>query len=381
MSSKQQSGDNNLTNLSENSFDLLQVNKDLLDAEFETPAIGYFQDAFIRFRRNKASVTALVIICFIILMAIVGPVMNAYGFNEQNVELRNMPPRIPFLARFGVAQGHRVLERRRVDFLDDTQRYPEGSIIAVYNRQIVNGVELADVKVDYYKFTGTSQSYWFGTDYLGRDYWTRLWRGARVSLIIAFVSVITNLFIGVIYGSIAGYYGGTADMIMMRICEIIQAFPRVVIVTLFILYFGTGLFSIIMSLVISGWIATARLVRAQFYRFKLREFVLAARTMGVSDSIIMFRHVFPNSVGPIITRTMMAVPLAIFTESFLAYIGLGLQAPEPTIGVLLSDAQKVLLNYPYQSLFPGIVISALMVSFNLFANGLRDALDPTMRGT
>ncbi|TVQ26624.1 MAG: ABC transporter permease [Spirochaetaceae bacterium] len=366
--------------LPDESFELTQSDRTLTDVDFKTPAVGYFRDALQRFSQNKASVTAFVIICAIVFMAIFGPGMTPYGFNQQNVDLRNMPPRIPALARIGIATGHRTLERRRVEFLEDTERYPMGSIIELRNPTVISGVEVVDVVVDYYAYLGVTGSFWFGTDYLGRDYWTRLWRGARVSLVIAFVSVATNLIIGVIYGAVSGYYGGTVDMVLMRICEVIEAFPRVVVVTLFILFFGTGLFSIIMSLIISGWITTARLVRAQFYRFKLREFVLAARTMGVRDSVIMFRHVFPNSVGPIITRTMFAVPLAIFTESFLAYIGLGLQAPEPTIGVLLSDAQRVLLNYPYQSLFPAVVISALMISFNLFANGLRDALDPTMRG-
>ncbi len=361
-------------------FELLHSDASVVDEVFREPAVGYFRDAFNRFRKNKASVVAFWIIFAIVVMAIFGPEMNRFGFNEQNPDLRNMPPRIEFLRRFGIATGYRQLERRRVEFFDDVERYPPGSIIRIRNRTTVNNIEIADVLVDYYAYRGVEHSFWFGTDYLGRDYWTRLWRGSRVSLAIAIISVITNLLIGVVYGAAAGYYGGTADMILMRICEVIEAFPRVVVVTLFILFFGTGLFSIIMSLVISGWIGTARLVRAQFYRFKMREFVLAARTMGIRDAVIMFRHIFPNSVGPIITRTMFAVPLAIFTESFLAYIGLGLQAPEPTIGVLLSDAQAVLLNYPYQSLFPAVVISLLMISFNLFANGLRDALDPTMRG-
>lgn len=381
MSSNERFDEQMLKDITAEQLQPVQLVQKLKDVEFQTPVVGYFQDAFSRFVRNKASVVATVIICIITLMAIFGPLMNSFGYNEQNIALRNMPPKIPFLAEIGIAQGYRVLEGRQVQHLNDAERYPEGSIIEVFNHRVINGVEMADVKVDYYKFVDAEKSYWFGTDYLGRDYWTRLWRGVRVSLLIAFISVITNLIIGIVYGAIAGYYGGMVDMVMMRICEIIQAFPRVVVVTLFILYFGTGMFSIIMSLVISGWIGTARLVRAQFYRFKTREFVLAARTMGVKDSLIMFRHILPNSVGPIITRTMMAVPAAIFTESFLAYIGLGLQAPEPTIGVLLSDAQKVLLNYPYQSLFPGLVISALMVSFNLFANGLRDAFDPTLRGT
>jgi len=138
--------------------------------------------------------------------------------------------------------------------------------------------------------------------------------------------------------------------------------------------------SIVLALTVTGWIGTSRLVRAQFYRFKGREYVLAARTLGVKDRALIFRHILPNAIGPIITRAMISIPGAIFSESFLAYIGLGIKPPNPSIGILLSDGQKVLLQYPYQTVFPAVLISLLMVSFNLFANGLRDALDPTQRG-
>lgn len=361
-------------------FELIQRGVSIKDATFETPPIGFFKDALLRLSKNKAAVVSFVLIVFLCIMAIFGPMMNKYAFDEQFIDYTNMPPKIPALSWLGIADGTRTLNNRRVDSLTDTSKFPEGCVLEVTNRHTVRNVEMCDVKVDYYIYTGCEETFWLGSDYLGRDLWTRLWRGTRVSLFIAIVSVITNVIIGIVYGSIAGYYGGKTDMIMMRICEIIQAFPRVVIATLFIMFFGTGIFSIIMSLLISGWIQTARLVRAQFYRFKDREYVLAARTMGVKDRSIIFRHILPNSLGPIITTMMIAVPQAIFTESFLAYIGLGLQAPEPSIGVLLSEGQKVLLNFPNQSLFPGIVISVLMISFNLFGNGLRDAMDPTMRG-
>lgn len=361
-------------------FELLQQSVSLKDAKFEAPPIGFFKDAMLRLSKNKAAVVALILILLVSFMALFGPSMTPYTFEQQFVDYTNMPPKIPLLAKLGIADGSRMLPNRRLDGLSNTDKYPEGCILDVRNERVVNGVTMVDIEVDYYLYTRCEETFWLGSDYLGRDLWTRLWRGARVSLFIAIVSVVTNVIIGVIYGSIAGYYGGKIDMVMMRICEIIQSFPRVVIVTLFIMFFGTGIFSIVMSLLISGWIQTARLVRAQFYRFKDREYVLAARTMGVSDRSVIFRHILPNSLGPIITTMMIAVPQAIFTESFLAYIGLGLQAPEPSIGVLLSEGQKVLLNFPYQSLFPGILISVLMISFNLFGNGLRDAMDPTMRG-
>lgn len=362
-------------------FELLQLNRELKDARFETQPIGFFKDAAIRLCHNGAALAALVLILIVIFMAAFGPGMNKYGYNDQYIDYVNMPPKIPFLAQFGMADGSRVLQNRRLDNVNDPEKMPQDAILEIFNEREVRGVTMVDVKVDYYLYTGCEETFWFGTDYLGRDLWTRLWRGTRISLFIAIISVLTNVVIGVVYGSVAGYYGGKVDMVMMRICEIIQSFPRVVIATLFIMVFGTGLFSIIMSLLISGWISTARMIRSQFYRFKDREYVLAARTMGISDRSIIFRYILPNSLGPIITSTMIAVPSAIFTESFLAYIGLGLQAPEPSIGVLLSEGQKVLLNYPFQSLYPGIVISVLMICFNLFGNGLRDAMDPTLRGT
>ena len=362
-------------------FELLQLDRELKDARFETQPIGFFKDAAIRLCHNGAALAAAVLILIVIFMAAFGPGMNKYGFNDQYIDYVNMPPKIPLLATIGIADGSRVLQNRRLDNVNDPEKMPQEAILEIFNEREVRGVTMVDVKVDYYLYTGCEETFWFGTDYLGRDLWTRLWRGTRISLFIAIISVLTNVVIGVVYGSVAGYYGGKVDMVMMRICEIIQSFPRVVIATLFIMVFGTGLFSIIMSLLISGWISTARMIRSQFYRFKDREYVLAARTMGISDRSIIFRYILPNSLGPIITSTMIAVPSAIFTESFLAYIGLGLQAPEPSIGVLLSEGQKVLLNYPFQSLFPGIVISVLMICFNLFGNGLRDAMDPTLRGT
>lgn len=191
----------------------------------------------------------------------------------------------------------------------------------------------------------------------------------------------SNVFIGIIYGSIAGYYGGKIDIVMMRIIEILNAFPQIIMATLLILFLGAGMEAIVLSLILRGWIGTARVIRGQFLRFKELEYVLAAKVMGVRDRLLIFRHILPNSIGPIITRAMLAIPGAIFSESFLAFIGLGLQAPEPSIGVLLSDGQKVLNVYPTQTLFPAILISVLMIAFNLFGNGLRDAFNPTLRGS
>jgi oligopeptide transport system permease protein len=372
---------NSFPDIPKEKFVFTQLDQDISDSSLETKPIGYFKDALLRLRRNKASVLAFYIICLIIAFALIGPSLNPYTFREQNPALANMPPRIPYLEKLGVFDGTSIIANQRIERIEDTGRFPEGSILAVVNERKVQGVTMVDLKVDMYQMKGAKDKYfWLGTDYLGRDLWTRLARGTRVSLLIALLSVTVNVLIGVVYGAIAGYYGDPLDMYMMRLCEIINAFPQIVVVTMFILFFGSGIFSIVMALIIRGWVPTARLIRAQFYRFKNREYVLAARTLGVGDMSLIFRHILPNSIGPIITRSMISVPGAIFTESFLAYIGLGIKAPEPSIGVLLSQGQKVLLSYPYQTVFPAFVISVLMIAFNLFANGLRDAFDPTLRG-
>ncbi len=188
------------------------------------------------------------------------------------------------------------------------------------------------------------------------------------------------MFIGVVYGAVSGYYGGWVDMVMQRIIEIIGGIPSLVLIILFVMYLGAGIVPFILAMILTGWIGMSRMIRAQFYKYKGQEYVLASRTMGAKDRTLIFRHILPNAIGPIITQATLAVPGAIFTESFLSYLGLGIEAPEPSIGVLLAEGQKVLLDHPHLTLFPAIIISLLMLSFNLFGNGLRDAFDPTLRG-
>ena len=379
---------------------LVQMDETISDSKFEGKPIGFLKDAMIRFCRNKGSLIAFFVILLMILLAIFGPSFNEYGYNEQNGDIKDLPPKVPGLCEIGIMDGSRWLERQlkynpETDqgvFIDGNYKNTDDSNLAdkykgcildvKYSGKVIRGKEMVEVKLDYYKFEGVEEGtyFWFGTDYLGRDLWTRLWRGARVSLIIAFVSTMANVAIGLVYGSIAGYYGGWVDMVLMRITEVISAIPQIVIVTLFMLYFGAGLTSIIFALLIQNWIGTARMIRTQFYRYKGYEYVLAARTLGVKDGALIFKHILPNSIGPIITRAMIAIPSAIFTESFLAYLGLGVQAPDTSMGILLADGQKSLMQYPYKVWCPAIVISLLMIAFNLLANGLRDAFDPTQRG-
>ena len=370
-----------ILNIPAEQFELVK-REDIKDEKFKTEPIGFFKDAMRRMGKSKPTMISLYIIVAIIIAALFVPFFTGYRYDEQNVSFKNLPPKIPGIEKLGIADGSRVLTNRKASSLEDPDRFPEGCIIEIVNEYEYKGTPVVDVKVDYYKYLGVpeDQYHWFGTDYLGRDLMTRLFRGTRISLLIAFFSVITNVIIGVIYGAISGYYGGKVDMLMTHFAEVLDGLPYIVMTILFMILLGPGMFSIILALCVTGWIGTSRLIRAQFYRFKGREYVLAARTLGVKDITLIFRHILPNTVGPLITRAMIAIPGAIFSESFLAYIGLGISPPEPSIGILLADGQNVLLQYPNQTLFPAILISLLMIAFNLFANGLRDALDPSQRG-
>ncbi len=371
-----------LENLPSADFVMVQEGDQIMDEKFQTKPIGFFKDAMIRLSKSSVAVISFTMIVLIILSALFVPMISGYGFNEQNVNCKNMPPKIQGLEKLGIADGTRVMKNRKMDNLSNPDMYPNDCVIEILREFEYKGVAMCDVKIDYYAYCGAAedQYHWFGTDYLGRDLLTRLFRGTRVSLLIAFVSVITNVVIGVVYGAVSGYYGGKVDMYLTHIAQVLDGLPYVVVTILFMLLLGTGVVSLILAMCVTGWIGTSRLIRAQFFRFKEREYVLAARTLGVSDITLIFRHILPNCVGPLILRAMIAIPGAIFSESFLAYIGLGIAPPEPSIGILLADGQKVLLQYPYQTLFPALLISVLMIAFNMFSNGLRDALDPTKRG-
>ena len=371
-----------LENLSAADFVMVQEGEQIMDEKFQTKPIGFFKDAMIRLSKSSVAVVSFTLIVLIILSALIVPLLTGYGYNEQNVNCKNMPPKIQGLEKLGIADGTRIMKNRKMANLEDPNMYPNDCVIEILREFEYKGVAMCDVKIDYYAFCGAAedQYHWFGTDYLGRDLMTRLFRGTRVSLLIAFVSVITNVLIGVVYGAVSGYYGGKVDMILTHVAQVLDGLPYVVVTILFMLLLGSGVSSLILAMCVTGWIGTSRLIRAQFFRFKEREYVLAARTLGVPDMTLIFRHILPNCIGPLITRAMIAIPGAIFSESFLAYIGLGIAAPEPSIGILLSDGQSVLLQYPYQTFFPAVLISVLMIAFNMFSNGLRDALDPTKRG-
>ncbi|MFL1671635.1 ABC transporter permease [Paenibacillus thiaminolyticus] len=365
----------------QNPFELVQREKQITDQKFEGQAIGFFKDAMLRFRKNKASTVAAFFIGLIIMMAIIAPLLSSFTYRDQHIEWTLLPPRVPGIEKLGIFDGTRTMDIQKAN-LDGKYKDSVVKIIDEFEMDYRGRkIPMVKAKIDMYQFKEAKDQYfWMGTDSLGRDQWTRLWKGTRISLLIGFMAVTINVLIGITYGSISGYYGGKVDMIMQRIIEILNGVPSLVLVILFVMYLGAGIVPIILAMVITGWIGMSRMIRAQFYKYKGQEYVLASRTMGAKDRVLIFRHILPNAIGPIITQATLAVPGAIFTESFLSYLGLGIGAPEPSIGVLLADGQKLLLDHPHLTLFPAIVISILMLSFNLFGNGLRDAFDPTLRG-
>ena len=310
------------------------------DAEREYANVSYAREVLHRFMQNKGAVVSVFIIAIIVVMAIVVPMVSPYAYDDVQSNYSNLPPRIPVVENLGIFNGYQ------------------------------NGK-------DVYAAKGAQDQYHIcGTDNLGRDIWTRVWCGTRISLLIAGAAVLIDVCIGVIYGLVSGYFGGKVDIVMQRITEVLSSLPQLVIVTLMLVIMKPGLMNIIVALMITGWINMSRIVRAQVLKFKNQEFVLAARTLGVSSRGIIFKEILPNALGQIMVTFMFSIPNAIFLEAFLAFVGLGVPAPLASLGSMINDGYKSAMVYPYMVMAPVVVLALLMLGFNLFADGLRDAVDP-----
>ena len=280
------------------------------------PASSMIADAWARLRKNKAAVVSLGVLIVIILLAIFAPVFSKYDFA----------------------------------FTDYSNVY-----------------------------STPTKEHIFGCDQFGRDLWTRVWMGTRISLMIALVAAVLDLVVGVLYGAVSALLGGRVDALMQRIIEILVGIPSLIIVILFLMAFPAGVGTIIAALSITGWVNMARLVRAEILKLKNQEFVMASHVLGSNNLYIIMKDLIPNTVGIIVIQVMFTIPSAIFTEAFLSFIGIGLAEPQASLGVLINGGYQVLQNYPHVLICPAIVIVLIMVCFSILGDGLRDALDPQMR--
>lgn len=280
------------------------------------PSVTYWQDAWSRLRKDRLAMFG---ICFLLVMglaAIFGPMISPYDYET-------------------------------ADFFAIDQR--------------------------------PNAAHWFGTDALGRDLFVRVLFGARISLTIGLVAAFVNMIIGVLYGGIAGFAGGRADNIMMRFVDILIALPSLLYIILLRMFMGSSISSIIIAMCISSWTGTARVTRSQVVSLRTQEYILAAQLSGATSWDVLVRHLLPNSIGPIIVSVTFLVPGAIFSEAFLSFLGIGVQRPMASWGVLANDAIPKLMSAPYQMLFPIAAISLTMFSLNFIGDGMRDALDPKLK--
>lgn len=231
--------------------------------------------------------------------------------------------------------------------------------------------------------TNTNQppngTHWFGTDDLGRDMFERVWKGAQVSLFVGVVAALIDLILGIIYGGIMGYYGGKVDEVMNRFAEILYSIPYLLVVILLLVVMEPSLTTIIIAMSITGWINMAWIVRGQIMQLKNQEYALASKSLGAGAMRIIFRHLIPNAMGPILVTLTLTIPNAIFTEAFLSFLGLGVQSPIASWGTMIDDGVKAMSIYPWRLFFPAFLLSLTIFAFNVFGDGLRDAFDPKLK--
>lgn len=296
------------------------------------PSAGLWSDAFGRLRKNRLALLGLFLVIFMVVIAIIGPMIAPYPYAEQDIK----------------------------------------AVLANGGQPISPG----------------NAGHVLGTDQLGRDLLSRLLDGARISMSVALVVQIVVLVIGVPVGAIAGWFGGRWDTVLMRITDVIYAFPDLLFIILLSVtfretFFGKaldGLLLVFVAIGLTSWVTVARLVRGQLLSLKETEYVEAARAIGVSDWKIVTRHLLPNGIGPVIVAITLGIPGAILAEATLAYIGVGVQAPRASWGSLIAEGQKYIRQDPHLVLFPAIAIAVALVSFTFLGDGLRDALDPKLKG-
>lgn len=306
-----------------------------LDMDTNFASQGYWKSVAVHFVRNRYAMTGVVLISLIFLFAVFAPMLSTYSYQE--------------IVSVTDASGKEIVA---------------GSL----SPQLAgSGDQLFGDK-----------TFLFGTDGMGRDLWTRTWHGARVSLLIAFVAILIDMLIGMSYGLISGFFGGPVDHVMQRFVEIVGSIPTLVIISILAIFMEKGIGLVIVSLLITEWIGMSKIARAECLKLKEREYVLASRTLGAGSFHIIFKQILPNTIGPVITQVMFSIPVAIFTEAFLSFVGVGIVLPQCSIGSLIESGFNNITILPYQIMPPIFVLAVLMLGFNLIGDGFREALAPKL---
>lgn len=302
---------------------------------------GYWKGVAISFFKNTRAVVGLIIVVVIIFFALFGPMMNSYGYKD--------------IVSVISPEGKQVVARG-------------------ISPQIAGVLPGKGANAKFF----TEHTFLFGTDDMGRDLWTRTWQGARISLIIAFVTIVIDMIIGMSYGLISGFFGGMTDNIMQRVVEVANSVPRLVIVSVLAIFLPKGMGLVIVALLLTEWIGMSKISRAEMLKLKEQEYVLASRTLGAGSFHIIFKEILPNTIGPIITQVMFSIPTAIFTEAFLSFVGVGIVLPQCSVGSLIEDGFNNITTLPYQIFPPILVLAFLMLGFNFIGDGFREALAPKL---
>lgn len=295
---------------------MAELIRDLPQTVEQEKAAGPWKEAWRSFRKSKSAVVGAGIVIFFVLIAVIGPMLAPQGINEQNLAIRLLPP---------------------------------------------------------------SGDYWFGTDDLGRDVFSRILHGARLSLTVGISAVVLSAFFGSLLGIIAGYYGRWIDTLISRIFDIMLAFPSILLAIAVVSILGPSLRNALIAIAIINVPNFGRLIRSRVLAIKEEEYIHAAKAIGMKNTRILWRHILPNSMTPIIVQGTLAIATAIIEAAALGFLGLGAEAPYPEWGKMLADARMFLMNAPWAMVFPGVAIMLTVIGFNLMGDGLRDALDPKMK--
>lgn len=315
------------------------------ELEFEK-GTSLWADAWKRLIKNKAAVAGFCFFATMLVAAVVGPWLMPYSYDQADFSRVNNPPFVTNLDEFEIQTG------LALDAADYT------SIFGIY----------------------WNTKHWLGTDDLGRDMLARLLFGARVSLAVGFLAGFVSLLIGVLFGSIAGYVGGRVDNIMMRFVDTLYSLPYMFFVIILMALAGRSFILLFIAIGAVSWLTTARIVRGQVISLKNSEFIEAAHASGTGHLAIVLKHLIPNTLGPIIVYFSLIVPRVMLEEAFLSFLGLGVQAPMSSWGLMVADGKTYVDQYPYMVILPGLALTLTLFSLNFIGDGLRDALDPRLKG-